>query len=94
LLNLALEQLRRDYEKAGKQRLFDQLRPYLTGDEHLPTYPEMAGTLHMTVSALTAVVFRMRKRYGELVREAIAETVESTEEIEDELQFLFAALRG
>ena len=94
LLNVALDRLRGDYEKAGKLPLFEQLEPYLSGNDQVPTYPEMAEKLHMTVSAVTSAIFRVRRRYAELVKEAIADTVESSEEIEEELQFLFAALRG
>jgi RNA polymerase sigma-70 factor (ECF subfamily) len=39
-------------------------------------------------------VHRLRRRYGELLRTEIAQTVSSPEEIEDELRDLFAALSG
>ena len=47
----------------------------------------------MTSEALKAAVHRLRRRYGELIRAEIAQTVTSPEEIEDELRELFAAVR-
>jgi len=46
----------------------------------------------MTEAALKMAVSRMRHRYGELLRAEIANTVASSEEIEEELRALFAAL--
>jgi RNA polymerase sigma-70 factor (ECF subfamily) len=38
-------------------------------------------------------VHRLRRRYRELLRDQIAQTVASETEIEDEIRHLFAALR-
>lgn len=42
----------------------------------------------MGESAVTVAMHRMRRRYGELLREEIAETVTSAPEVEDELRHL------
>ena len=42
----------------------------------------------MSESAVTVAVHRMRKRYGQLLRAEIAETVTTPEEVEDELRYL------
>jgi RNA polymerase sigma-70 factor (ECF subfamily) len=47
----------------------------------------------MSVGSIKVAVHRLRRRCGELLREKIAETVESPEEIDLELRELFAALR-
>ena len=44
--------------------------------------------------AIAVAVRRLRVRYGELLREAIANTVANAEDIEDELEVLKKALRG
>ena len=43
-------------------------------------------------TAVKSFVFR-RRRYGELIRAEIAQTVTTQEEAEEELQFLFSVLR-
>ena len=55
---------------------------------------ELAGELGITVEALKVAVHRLRRRYGELIRAEIAQTVTTPEEIEDELRELFAAVRA
>ena len=52
-----------------------------------------AARLGVTESALKAVVYRLRCRYGELFREEIAHTVSRPEEVEDEIRHLLAVLR-
>ena len=42
----------------------------------------------MSESAVTVAVHRMRKRYGQLLRAEIAETVTTPEEVEDEVRYL------
>jgi RNA polymerase sigma-70 factor (ECF subfamily) len=46
----------------------------------------------MSEGALMTAVHRLRRRYGELLRAEIAQTVSSPDEIEAELRHLFAAL--
>ena len=92
LLASTLDQLRGDYERAGKRQLFDQLSPHLSGTDQDSSYRELSDNLGMSVGAVTMSVYRMRKRYGELLREQIAHTVNSPEEIDDEIACLFAAL--
>jgi RNA polymerase sigma-70 factor (ECF subfamily) len=52
----------------------------------------LAAKLKSTEAALKMAVSRMRQRYGEVLRAEIASTVASPEEIDEELQALFAAL--
>jgi RNA polymerase sigma-70 factor (ECF subfamily) len=47
----------------------------------------------MAESAFKMAVHRMRRRYGELVRTEIAQTVSASEAVEEELRYLFAVLR-
>jgi hypothetical protein len=44
--------------------------------------------------AARVAVHRLRKRYRALVRETVAETLGSAEQIDQEMAALFAALRG
>ena len=48
----------------------------------------------MSGQAIKATVHRLRRRYGELLRAEIAQTVTTAGEVEDELRDLFAAVRA
>jgi RNA polymerase sigma-70 factor (ECF subfamily) len=51
----------------------------------------MAAKLSMSEAAVKTAIYRMRKRYRELLRGEVAQTVANEEQIEDELRELFAA---
>jgi RNA polymerase sigma factor (sigma-70 family) len=92
LLEQSLNRLRAEATDAGKADTFERLKGFLTGDKHAVTYAELARQMNTTEAALKMTVSRMRARYGELLREEIANTVTTPNEIEDELRALFAAL--
>jgi RNA polymerase sigma-70 factor (ECF subfamily) len=48
----------------------------------------------MTEGAVKVAVHRLRRRYRDLVREEIAQTVAEPEDVDEELRHLFAALRS
>ena len=87
----AMEKLREDYEGRGKGELFSVLRGSLTGEE--PARSETAGRLGMSEGAVKVAVHRLRKRYRELLRAEIAETVSDPSSVDDEMRHLVAALR-
>jgi RNA polymerase sigma factor (sigma-70 family) len=93
LLDQSLTQLRQEFTNAGKQRLFEGLKESLTGDGSGRPYSQLAADLDMTELAVKVAVHRLRRRYREILRAAIAETVASPDEIDDELRDLFAAVR-
>ena len=92
LLQQALARLREEQIAAGKERLFECLKGTLTGEDAPRPYAELAAELGMSAQAIKVTVHRLRRRYGELVRAEIAQTVTTAEEIEDELRDLFAAV--
>ena len=75
----------------GKGHLFVELRPFLSGEGEEP-YEAVAPRLRIPRATLKVLVHRFRQRYGQVLREEIAPTVASPEEVEDELRALFAAL--
>jgi RNA polymerase sigma-70 factor (ECF subfamily) len=91
LLERALGRLREEYQCAGKLGVFDALKPALAGERSSP-YAELATRLGMTEGAVKTAVHRLRSRCGEILRDEIAQTVTSADEIDDELKLLFAAL--
>jgi RNA polymerase sigma-70 factor (ECF subfamily) len=94
LLEQGLTRLREELAGAGKERLFECLKGTLTVDATPRPYAELAGELGMTAEALKVAVHRLRRRYAELIRAEIAQTVATPEEVEDELRELFAAVRA
>jgi RNA polymerase sigma-70 factor (ECF subfamily) len=68
------------------------LQGCLTGEKTLPAYAELGACLGMTEGAAKVAVHRLRQRYRELLREEIARTVASPNEIDDEIRCLFRAL--
>lgn len=91
LLHRTLGQLEREYHTTGRARLFELLRSCLARDDSALPYGEIASRLSLTEAAVKMAVYRMRGRYREILREEIAQTVSSPEEVEEELRHLFDA---
>jgi RNA polymerase sigma-70 factor (ECF subfamily) len=94
LLEKAMQDSRKEYELAGNLALFNALQPYLLGDQNHDGYKALAGQLGMSEGSLRVAAYRLRKRYGILLREQIEETVEDAADVDDELNQLFAILSG
>jgi RNA polymerase sigma-70 factor (ECF subfamily) len=94
LLEQALNLLRQEFTNSGKQQLFEGLKGTLTGDTTTESYSRIADKLGMSEQAIKVAVHRLRQRYKELLREEIAQTVTSNDEIDDELRDLFKAVRA
>src|SRR5438093_8865349 len=67
VLEQAMSALGAEYAAAGKQRLFDELRPFISGDDHDIAYPDVAARLQLSEGATRVAVHRLRQRYGECV---------------------------
>ena len=84
-------ELRLEFERAGKAHVFGYISAFLTGDEP-PSYAEVSASLEVSEGAARVAVHRLRRRYGQLLRAALSQTVSSPDEIDDEIRFLQAAL--
>jgi len=80
--------LRENYQTAGNGPLFETLRIYLTGEKGLPSYQQTADQLGLSLEAVKKAVERLRRRYGELLREEIAHTVNDPAEVDEEIRHL------
>jgi RNA polymerase sigma-70 factor (ECF subfamily) len=92
VLEQAMSGLAAEYAAAGKQRLFEELRPFISGDDNDVAYPDIAARVQLSEGAVRVAVHRLRQRYGECVRSEIARIVQRPEEIEEELRHLLRAL--
>jgi len=92
LLARALTRLESDTSEGGRRQLFEALRIYLTGDQPELTYAETAARLGMSEGAIKVAVHRLRRKFRDLVRDEIAQTVAAPEDIDDELRHLWSAV--
>jgi RNA polymerase sigma factor (sigma-70 family) len=92
VLKQAMDRLRQEYLSVAKEPVFERLQIFLSGDKQSIPYAEIAGSLDMSPGAVKVAVHRLRRRYGEIVRQEVAQTVAVPEEIEDEIRHLFAVL--
>ncbi len=92
LLDRVLLLLREDFVRHGREANFEILKPWLTASEGTIGYAELGMRLGVSEGAARVQVHRLRRRYRELLREEIAQTVASEAEVDDEIHRLFAAL--
>jgi len=91
VLELSLEELGRQCAGEGKERMFLRFKPFLSGGTG-EAYREAGAELGMNEVAVRVVVHRLRRRYRQLLRDQIRRTVNSADDVEDEIQHLFAAI--
>lgn len=93
LLDQVLTRLGEEYQRAGKERLFDQLKFCLVADGQTASYAGTAANLGLSEGAVKVAAHRLRQRYGQLLTAEVARTLECPSDAADEIQQLFAALR-
>lgn len=86
------QRLRHEFAANGRVELFDLLRPHLFGEFDAVPYLEISRSTGMSVGAIKQTTFRLRQRFGELLRLEVAETLLRPEDVEGELRHLLAAL--
>lgn len=94
LLSKVRERMRREYEAAGQAERHEALKGYLLDGAEPLSYADTAASLGLSESAAKSAVYKIRQRFGELLRAEISRTVETEEEVDDELRHLIQALRG
>jgi RNA polymerase sigma-70 factor (ECF subfamily) len=94
VLEAVLARLRQECADAGQEERFEALKPFLATETHAPSGAEVAVRLGISETAVYSAVHRLRQHYGELLREEIAHTVASPEEIDEELRHLARVLSG
>jgi DNA-directed RNA polymerase specialized sigma24 family protein len=86
--------LQEEYLLEGKAEQFKSLSIFLSGDKTGVTHAEAGAQLRMTPGAVKVAVHRLRRRYRELLREHLAQTTRTADELEQELRDLRAAFAG
>jgi RNA polymerase sigma-70 factor (ECF subfamily) len=91
LLGKVIERLQAECGADGKAKLFEQLKPFLTAVPAEATQREVAGALGMEEGAVRVAVHRLRKRYRQLLRDEIANTLADPAMVQEEMRALFGA---
>jgi RNA polymerase sigma-70 factor (ECF subfamily) len=91
MLDRVVERLREEFVRYGRVEHFEQLKRFLAGQSDAP-YAALALEMNTSEGALRVAVHRLRKRYRELFRQEIADTVADPAAVESELRFLVEVL--
>jgi len=92
LLQEAMARLRDDYAAQGKQAEFDALKDSLTAERGAIPYAAKAAAMGISEGAARVAVHRLRRRYREVFRLTVADTVAGEGEIEEEMRHIAAVL--
>ena len=92
VLERTMSRLEDEMAQKKKKNLFDCLKVYLTTDKDVIPYQDMATELGMTEGSVRVAVHRLRRRYRKLLRDEIAQTVGGVDQVDEEMESLFAAL--
>ena len=92
VIERALKQLAEELAASGKGEHFEKLKPSLVGDIGAASQGEVGRQLGLSEGALKVAVHRLRKRFRALVKAEIAQTVGTTNEVQEELRYLVEVL--
>src|SRR5262249_7262383 len=87
VMKQAFDKLAAEY-RGDRARLFEALKPFVWGDKAGTSYGGIAIALGLDERAVRVAVHRLRQSYRELLRDEIAQTVATPEEVDDELRYL------
>ena len=91
LLAKVIGRLQQEAETNGHGKQFIRLKNFLTTDQGESSYHEAANHLDMEETAVRVAVHRLRKRYRQLLRDEIFQTLSNPADLEEEMSALFKA---
>jgi len=86
-----VERLRLEYETAGQLDRFEALR-FTLEDPRAEPYVQVGDRLGLTEAGVKSAALRIRRRFRDLVREAVAELVDDPREVDAEIRLLIESL--
>ena len=92
VLDQVMARLRRDYADSGRLALYAALKDCLARGTSALNYAQLADALGMTQWAVKVAAHRLRRRYRDLLRSEIAQTVDSPRQVEEEIAYLLNCL--
>jgi RNA polymerase sigma factor (sigma-70 family) len=94
VLEHAAARLREEYEGGGNGQLYSVLKGFVSAEGAAARYGEAARQLGLSQSAVKSAIHRLRRRFQELIRGEIAQTVANVAEVDEELRYLLSVIRG
>ena len=94
LLARVIDRLQAEAEAEGKGKVFAQLKSFLMAGQGESAQAEVAKALGMEEGAVRVAIHRLRKRYRQLLRDEIANTLSDPKMVDDEMRALFGAFGG
>ncbi len=91
LLAKVIERLQAECKAEGNARQFAELKIFLTAGKGELSHVEAANALDMDEGAVRVAVHRLRKRYRQLLRDEIAQTLADAADVDEEMRALFGA---
>jgi RNA polymerase sigma factor (sigma-70 family) len=91
-LGAAMAAVREEFRAAGKEREFEVLKVALGAPKDGDSYEEMGTALNLSAGAARVAAHRLRKRFRELFRAEVAQTVASHEDVNEEVRHLVSVL--
>ena len=91
-LERVITRLRDEHRAEDKAALYEQLKPFLMVGKNEIRYAQAGAALELTEGAVRVAVHRLRRRYRELLREEIVQTLSDPAQADEEMQALFSAL--
>lgn len=88
----ALTRLEQEARREGNEIRFEALKSYLQTSASNEETARAAQLLGLSEQAVKSAIHRMRKRYAEIVREEIGQTVGAQTDVEGELRYLVSIL--
>jgi RNA polymerase sigma-70 factor (ECF subfamily) len=92
VLARARAKLREECQANHKLAVYEALGP--EGNDLDETYQQIGGRLGLSEEGVKSAAFRLRRRYRELIRAEVAETVDNEAELEEELRHLLRVLEN
>lgn len=92
LMTRALEAVAAEFRAAGRETYFAALKPWLMGSGRELPQAEAAQQLGLSEAAVKVAVHRLRKRFREVIRNEIAQTVPQRADVDEELHYLVEVL--
>ena len=93
LLDRVLGLLAQEYAQTGRADVFDRLKVVLSQGKGAVPAAELAAQLGTTEGAVHTAVHRLKKRYRAILQQEIAATLDDPSEVDDEIRWLFDAIR-
>jgi len=92
VLKQAMQALQTECDAHQKGDLFREAKNLISGERDAAAYSRISKTLNLAEGSVRVAVHRLRQRYGELLRQEVANTVTSEADIDEELRCLFQIL--